>query len=131
MLDIDLFKNINDTYGHLAGDEVLVQIAARCQNCLRADDIICRYGGEEFLMLLADLKHKDLRIIAERIRVAIQSKKIIASVGAQIPVTVSIGGYSFASAKDTDIDFIVGQADSAMYLAKANGRNQVYIKTDD
>jgi diguanylate cyclase (GGDEF)-like protein len=127
MLDIDMFKAINDTYGHLAGDEVLKVITERCKKCLRRSDVICRFGGEEFLMLFIDSKPEKLSGIAERIRLAIGSEKIKLADGTQIQVTVSIGGYRFVFCENTDADFIIEQADSAMYRAKANGRNQVYI----
>jgi diguanylate cyclase (GGDEF)-like protein len=126
MVDIDFFKQINDTHGHLAGDEVLKEIAIRCKKCLRSGDIICRYGGEEFLILLTDTKSGELSAIAERIRQAVGSETIPAD-NKSIQVTVSIGGYSFALGTGMSPDSVIERADQAMYQAKLNGRNQVYI----
>jgi diguanylate cyclase (GGDEF)-like protein len=127
MLDKDLFKTINDSYGHLAGDEVLKTVAERCKKCLRTNDVICRFGGEEFLVLFVGSNQTKLRDSAERIRLAIGTEKITVAGGTRIQATVSIGGYCFVAGVDTDADFIIEQADIAMYRAKENGRNQVFI----
>jgi diguanylate cyclase (GGDEF)-like protein len=127
MVDIDFFKTINDTWGHLAGDEVLTQLAQRCKDCLRTSDVICRYGGEEFLFLLTGCDPPELPLIAERIRDTIGTAPFVVTGGISIPVTVSVGGYSFTLKKDTDVDYVVDQVDAAMYQAKTNGRNRVYI----
>ncbi|MDR3284863.1 MAG: diguanylate cyclase [Treponema sp.] len=127
MVDIDFFKTVNDTWGHLSGDEVLTKIAQRCKDCLCVNDVICRYGGEEFLLLLTGCKPAELPAVAERIRAAIGATPVTVAGGIQIPVTVSVGGYSFTITKDTDVDYVVEQVDAAMYQAKANGRNQVFI----
>jgi diguanylate cyclase len=121
--DIDNFKNINDTYGHQAGDEVLKQFAANCKQYLRESDVLGRMGGEEFTALLFETS------LEESIRLAERIVKHISDIG--IPIenetifyTVSVGVASLLSS-DTKLDEILARADRALYKAKANGRNQV------
>jgi len=114
MLDIDNFKNYNDTQGHLAGDELLKGFGKLLKNSARASDIICRYGGEEFVIMLPQTDKKGAQIIAERLRV---------QVGLYLPTTVSIG---VASYPDDAIELIklVDKADGALYQAKKTGKNK-------
>jgi diguanylate cyclase (GGDEF)-like protein len=136
MIDADHFKDINDTYGHLAGDEVLKTIAQRIQGCLRTSDILCRYGGEEFLVLLSGTPSGGMKIVANRILLAISehpfafemtrtSKGLMAMEEMNIKLTVTIGAYSTVLAEETDMDVLIRCADSAMYRAKAAGRNRL------
>lgn len=114
ILDIDHFKQVNDTYGHLAGDSILVTLADTMNHQLRDSDITGRFGGEEFTVLFPRTEAADAVRIAERLRNAIS---------AMAGVTVSIGLAS--GAPDTDLDELLLRADAALYRAKARGRNQV------
>jgi two-component system, cell cycle response regulator len=124
MVDLDHFKSVNDTYGHLAGDEVLKQTACRISQAVRSYDFVGRYGGEEFLVILADCTPDDLRIIAERIRTAVADLPIVTGT-AQVHATVSIGAV-VASNQVHDLE-VLATADSALYEAKRSGRNRVVI----
>ena len=118
MVDIDKFKSINDTYGHGVGDQVLQQVAGALQGMLRKTDLICRYGGEEFCVLLDQIDIEQAMQAAERYRQGIESRTF-----ANIPVTVSVGVSSYklgASDPRTCLD----QADKALYVAKRRGRNR-------
>jgi diguanylate cyclase (GGDEF)-like protein len=123
MLDIDHFKSINDNYGHLFGDTVLVAVAGVCRNNLRIQDLCCRYGGEEFLILLPKVEPDSAIIIAERIREHIN--QLTFSGYPQVSVTVSIG-ICIGSSQE-DIRDLIGQADAAMYCAKKSGNNKYEI----
>ncbi len=122
MMDVDHFKDINDNFGHPAGDHVLQQVADVIRNCLRVGDFIARFGGEEFLALLPRTDPEGARIVAEKIRVAIEAS-VHSPNG---PVTISIGG-TLATDTDDDIDLAVRRADAALYEAKRAGRNCVVI----
>jgi diguanylate cyclase (GGDEF)-like protein len=122
MLDIDFFKNVNDTYGHLAGDEILKMTAARIKKTIRSYDLFARYGGEEFIILLTDPIERDVLALADRIRVGV-SEMVCEYAGNTIRVTCSIG-----VAKNTEnctLDDLIDQSDRAMYHAKGTGRNRV------
>jgi len=122
MLDADHFKNINDTYGHQTGDEVLRTISERCQKTLRSNDIFGRYGGEEFVIVFPETKLDDAGAVAERLRAAVADEPI--KVGDNVlGVTVSIGLAAFAPGHNLDEMF--HRADSALYAAKQDGRNLV------
>lgn len=120
MMDIDLFKRVNDTYGHAVGDEVLVIFARRCEEVLRVYDTVGRYGGEEFLVIVSDCDPDDK--FWERLRLAICSKPFETRAG-EIPVSVSIG--VTCGAGDVPPEDLVREADVALYKAKAEGRNRV------
>lgn len=122
MLDVDLFKPINDTYGHGVGDDVLRHIASLIKSSLRTGDFVARFGGEEFMALLPDTDLEGARIVAEKIREAIQDNPQ-STVGA---VTISIGA-TLASAADAEMDVAVRRADGALYEAKRSGRNRVVV----
>jgi diguanylate cyclase (GGDEF)-like protein len=125
MLDIDLFKRLNDTYGHLYGDEILKEMAALVKGCLRTMDILARYGGEEFAILLPETDLDDAVQTAERIRMAVENYDFPASGGKPVRVTVSQGVTSFPSPGIEKRSDIVAKADSALYEAKEAGRNCV------
>jgi len=121
-LDIDHFKAINDRYGHLAGDQVLKSVAAAISDCTRSTDILFRYGGEEFLVLLSNTARQGALMLAERIRRAIEAHECY--YGEQLlRVTTSLGVACFASGDNNEILF--ERADTALYAAKAAGRNCV------
>jgi diguanylate cyclase (GGDEF)-like protein len=123
MLDLDHFKNVNDTYGHLAGDDVLIEAARRIQLAVRSYDLVGRYGGEEFLVVSPDCDIDQIRTCAERIRSAIAAEPILAE-GSKIAMTVSAGVAILAPRLNTERD-AVAAADTALYRAKSVGRNQV------
>lgn len=125
LCDVDHFKGINDTHGHLAGDAVLREIAHRLRRAVRQDDAIGRYGGEEFLVLLTGCDERSLLERAEQLRAKVADTGFNIE-GDSISVTVSIGAI-FASGDEPrqSSEAILRRADEALYLAKQNGRNRV------
>ncbi len=124
-LDIDNFKVINDSYGHLVGDEVLIAFADIMQNNLRKEDVVGRLGGEEFAIFLPNIATEDAISFAERLRSIIEAKPAITAKG-EIKYTVSIGVTNIE--RDTPIAKAMEVADAAMYVAKRSGRNKVVYK---
>ncbi len=130
MLDIDRFKVINDTYGHLTGDEVLKEIAHTLKSMLREYDLAGRFGGEEFALLLPQTRAPDALRIAERVRSAIASLPIIApgaTGGERVHVTVSIGVAALDAGSKREYAELMAAADAALYRAKGCGRDQVQM----
>lgn len=122
MTDIDHFKHINDSFGHDQGDLVLQQAAALFKQKLRTQDICCRYGGEEFLLLLPKTSLQDAKRVADKIRAAIAQQRLLP----QHPDLVITGSFGVAEAMSVpDIQAAVKRADQQLYVSKANGRNQV------
>jgi diguanylate cyclase len=122
MIDIDHFKNVNDTHGHQGGDHVLIAIAQELSGIIRASDCFARYGGEEFCCLLPETKQESALILAERFRQRIENLNPIYQ-DSPIPVTISIG---VAQLRNGDsVESLLERADEALYLAKHNGRNRV------
>ncbi|RJP26661.1 MAG: diguanylate cyclase [Actinobacteria bacterium] len=128
MLDIDLFKRLNDTYGHLYGDEILKDMASLVKGCLRTMDILARYGGEEFAILLPETDLEDAVLTADRIRMAVENHDFPPSKGKAVGVTVSQGVTSFPSSGIEKRSDIVAKADAALYEAKEAGRNCVRFR---
>lgn len=124
MIDIDHFKNVNDTYGHQAGDEVLRDVAKRILRGIRETDFACRMGGEEFLMMITDPNATDAIVVANRVRDAIRSKPVIVG-GTAIPITASIGLAFFDPAASVTCEEVIKLADGCLYRAKQTGRNRV------
>ncbi len=124
ILDIDHFKGVNDTHGHLQGDVVLQKVALSMQKELRSYDIAARYGGEEFVAVLPDSTHKEAMFVADRVRLSIQGIKFSGAL-APLSITVSLGVATFPSPNCATVDEFIKLADDALYLAKANGRNRV------
>lgn len=127
MFDIDHFKEINDTYGHTAGDKVLEQISDLVRGIVREDDVLARYGGEEFGVILvngSEISEDRLVEIAEIIRNEV-SELIFTAKNKEFNVTVSLGVGNYNHG-ESDVDFI-NRIDSALYRAKDNGRNQVVV----
>jgi diguanylate cyclase (GGDEF)-like protein len=119
MLDIDHFKTINDTFGHQAGDHVLIEIASRLRRSLRGNDMVARWGGEEFVVLLRDCALPDALRVAEDIRAAIAELPF----GAMGSLTVSVGVAEARAGED--LTTWLERADQALYRAKRSGRNEV------
>jgi len=124
MTDIDHFKRINDTHGHLAGDAVLHEVASRLLRVVRPYDSVGRYGGEEFLIIVPGCNLDSAIKQAERLRRSIGNESIAIGSGASIPVTLSLG---IAATADlgTDSNHLLQVADAALYRAKENGRNRI------
>lgn len=119
MIDIDYFKKINDTYGHLTGDMILTQTAENITKNLRKTDIFGRYGGEEFMAILPKIKKEEAVVVAEKIRAMIEDF----SFNEDIRITISIGVAEYQPGMSADE--IINQADTRLYSAKKNGRNRV------
>ena len=125
MIDLDLLREINNTYGHLAGDAVLVRVADVFRNSLRADDTAARFGGEEFVVLLPDTEFEDALALAERIRQTVGRQKIsVGEIGETLTATVSIG-IAMCPRDGSDTSSLIHSADLAVYRAKIQGRNRV------
>lgn len=122
MIDLDHFKKVNDEYGHLAGDEVLKRSVAILQGCLRREDLLVRFGGEEFCILLPNVSLDAATQMAERIRESVERAEFTFN-GHSIPVTISLGVASMLSKADTTA-LLIGRADEALYSAKRMGRNR-------
>jgi diguanylate cyclase (GGDEF)-like protein len=130
LLDIDRFKVINDTYGHLAGDQVLKELARSLENALRDYDRAGRFGGEEFSVLLPQTRAVDAFRIAERVRANIAGLSVIvpgATGGERVHVTVSIGVAALDSGSKREYSELMAAADAALYRAKSGGRDQVQM----
>jgi diguanylate cyclase (GGDEF)-like protein len=125
-VDIDLFKAVNDTYGHEAGDVVLRGVAATLRSHLRATDTLGRYGGEEFMVVLPETDAVAAAAIAEKLRQLIAGAKFAIEGHGLVTVTVSIG-VAIGVGRTLRVELLVRDADAAMYSAKALGRNQVYL----
>lgn len=125
MLDVDHFKKVNDTYGHPAGDEVLVKLARVVHETIRKEDVFARYGGEEFAVLCRSVDTKNARILAERLRERIAAAGVEYE-GDKIVVTASFGIAELAPATDTP-EKLIAAADAALYSAKQAGRNCVVL----
>lgn len=121
-LDIDLFKNINDKFGHDSGDFVLKKTGDILKAVLRTTDTVSRWGGEEFLVLLPETAGVHLAAIGEKLRTAIEETVFLYN-DQEIPVTLSIGGSSYVEGES--IDAAVNRADKNLYRAKQEGRNRV------
>lgn len=124
-LDIDHFKNLNDTHGHLFGDLVLAQVAGIIERESRESDVVARYGGEEFVVLLTETTADGIDSVAERIRASVESLEVTRD-GDSVPVTISIGAASSESPDDTP-KALIGRADEMVYESKRAGRNRVTV----
>ncbi|MEI7883799.1 MAG: GGDEF domain-containing protein [Clostridia bacterium] len=124
-IDIDDFKGINDSYGHLAGDEVLRTVATGIRNSIRNNEIAIRYGGDEFLIILENIMHNDAKMIAERIQENLSKTKFNMEMK-NIKITLSIGLHN---GNETMTD-LLAKADQAMYFSKTHGKNKVTVFND-
>ena len=120
MIDIDNFKNFNDTYGHQAGDTVLKNIANIFREVSRRIDVIARYGGEEFTIILPNTKKEEAMVLAERLRKSAEESKDLRN------ITISIGIASFPEDAE-EKELLISKADRALYEAKRTGKNKVCV----
>jgi diguanylate cyclase (GGDEF)-like protein len=124
MLDLDHFKRVNDLFGHKAGDFALQAIATAWKFEIRQNDYICRYGGEEFAILLPETNLESALLAAERLRSAVMQLSLT-EVSAELRLTVSIGVAVLSDPDNQTIDLVIERADLALYQSKQNGRNRV------
>ncbi|MBU1396937.1 MAG: GGDEF domain-containing protein [Gammaproteobacteria bacterium] len=127
LLDIDHFKSINDTHGHLAGDQILQTIASCLADCVRPMDTVVRYGGEEFAVILPHCRPLFGRAVAERIRQTVASLSMSVSPQINVQATISIGGAYAPEWGRSTADLWIERADQQLYRAKSGGRNQVCL----
>ncbi|MDF1875858.1 GGDEF domain-containing protein, partial [Sulfurimonas sp. SAG-AH-194-I05] len=124
ILDIDFFKKVNDTYGHLVGDDILKHLVQNVLSEIRESDVFARFGGEEFIAFLSDTDEKGAFALAEKIRISIEATPYVDDTLC-IPITVSIGASEQRDEKV--LASLIKRADEALYRAKDNGRNKVEI----
>ncbi len=127
MLDIDHFKKINDTHGHVAGDRVLQAVARCIAGCVRPQDTVARYGGEEFAIVMPDCQAAYGETVAERVRQSVAALDIPVAPGLNLQITTSVGGAFAPVWVRSTADLWIERADTQLYLAKAQGRNRVCI----
>lgn len=128
MIDVDHFKAINDTWGHSQGDRVLAAIAETCKRSLRPQDVIGRFGGEEFIVALPDTHLKDAQRVAERLQRKVTELPVEEAMpDHSLTVTIGIAG---VLGEETDLDALINQADQALYAGKHGGRNRVVISQE-
>ncbi|NMB87542.1 MAG: diguanylate cyclase [Chloroflexi bacterium] len=125
MIDIDHFKQTNDTYGHIVGDMVLRAVANACRKTLRKVDVIGRYGGEEIMALLPETDEEAAHLTAERLRRSIENMRVYLDAGSPVQVTASLGVTTLHSGEEASLPVLLDRADQAMYMAKRLGRNRV------
>lgn len=129
MLDIDKFKNVNDTYGHQTGDEVIISLANQLMSLLRESDVLARFGGEEFAVLLPNTDLKNALLLTENIRKHIEESELeqcsLDDKKEIVKFTISAGVYEFNAQEDNSITSPLNKADLALYEAKESGRNRV------
>lgn len=124
MIDIDFFKKVNDTYGHMAGDYILSGVAQRINKAIRDEDILARYGGEEFAVILRGIDLKNAGLLAERVRQLVESEPFKFE-NHMIPITISIGASSLVENNFSTVEELIAKADENLYHSKSNGRNRV------
>jgi diguanylate cyclase (GGDEF)-like protein len=129
-MDLDRFKRVNDEYGHLSGSRLLVEVARVLRSCVRDDDILVRYGGDEYVMLLVGIDSGGGLKVAERIRRAVEDHRFLSREGSRVRITCSIGLASFPEHAQSKGE-ILDMADRAMYRGKRSSRNVVYMASKD
>jgi diguanylate cyclase (GGDEF)-like protein len=128
--DLDYFKKINDTYGHPAGDAVLVKVASRLRSCIRPQEALGRYGGEEFLIVLPGSSSATAMAVAERMRAAVAAQPETIA-GTSLNLTISAGVASTDAFPTATTEELISRADVALYAAKDGGRNRVVKATPE
>jgi two-component system cell cycle response regulator len=129
-IDIDHFKEVNDTHGHAAGDYVLSELSAMLSTLLRTEDVLARFGGEEFTILCRGTDLAGVKIVAERLRASVERRRFEFS-GTRVPVTISVGVIAIPDPSVIDDAAFLAGADKAMYEAKRSGRNRVCVRAQD
>jgi diguanylate cyclase (GGDEF)-like protein len=124
--DIDHFKQTNDTFGHQAGDQVLIEVASAVQGTVRVEDVFARVGGEEFSIVCRGADLMQVRIVGDRVRYAVEKRKIVYE-GRSIPITISVGVAAVPSPSIRDATEFISAADQMLYEAKRTGRNRVCL----
>jgi len=126
MLDIDHFKTINDTYGHLVGDQVLIQVAEFCRQTMRMVDVLARYGGDEMIFLLPETGPQQALEAAERLREGVEQLAVFVD-GQAMPVTISLGATSLVPGEKVSLETLLSRVDRALYASKNQGRNRTTV----
>jgi diguanylate cyclase (GGDEF)-like protein len=125
IFDLDRFKSVNDTYGHMAGDEVLRSVSGCVGKLVRAEDVFARYGGEEFVLLIRGISHDKVDLLADRVRKAVE-RNVVTLPGGDLVVTISVGVASVSELPEgASSDALIALADERLYRAKQDGRNRV------
>ncbi len=127
MLDIDFFKSVNDTYGHRCGDEVLKNLGRLMLSTMRREDVVGRFGGEEFIILMSNTSIDAAAEFAETLRKAVQDKPFDCAETDRIQITISAGISTFTGMNQPSPDVLISHADCALYTAKKTGRNKVCV----
>jgi diguanylate cyclase (GGDEF)-like protein len=128
MIDIDHFKQVNDTHGHPAGDLVLQSVARALHDCIRPMDTVARFGGEEFAMILPNCPPAFGQTVAERVRLKVQGRSVTVAPGVDVAVTVSLGGAFAPQWVRSSAPLWIERADQQLYRAKAEGRNRACLE---
>jgi diguanylate cyclase (GGDEF)-like protein len=127
MIDVDDFKKFNDRYGHLLGDTILKEVTSVFDHCIRTIDVLGRYGGDEFIILLPEAGPETAKVVADRIKKSI-GEHVVTHKKKALKVTVSIGFHYFDDLTNTDKKEFIDKIDQALYLAKTSGKNRVASK---
>jgi two-component system cell cycle response regulator len=130
LCDVDHFKWINDTHGHPAGDRIVTQVGSFLKHCLRAGDYLCRYGGDEFAMLLPEATLEVAQDVADRLRLEVECRNFEVSQGGErVSITFSVG---LATVREGDTaESLIQRVDQAMYKSKQSGRNQTHASAEE
>jgi len=130
MVDIDKFKRINDTYGHTIGDDVIIALAKALKYNFRESDIVSRWGGEEFVILLPQTEQEDAMLIAEKFRKIVEALSVVIADDKKLSFSISLGVATADIENCFDIENIINNADKALYVAKESGRNRVEVYSE-
>jgi diguanylate cyclase len=127
IVDVDHFKRVNDNYGHIVGDQVLQKLAVLLKATVRAENSVCRYGGEEFAIIVPEHPAESAREIAERLREVVEQATFASDKNHDLKITISIGVAAFPEMANS-AEALTNAADTALYAAKEGGRNRVAVR---